>query len=132
MSRLRMRENAWKWTNPEWLDLLQEGSDKKRFQYCLNSDGLVLCMHAIQGHSGGTKVDPALLDERKPFPRRLIQLRALCCPFKIDCREKGCKRRKTNSTLHRFGSLEQYARGRIPERVKATKGTLQEQLGSDP
>ena len=54
-------ENAWRWTNQEWLEFLQKGSDRKRFQYCLNSDGLIL--HAIQGHSGGTKVDRSLLDK---------------------------------------------------------------------
>ena len=31
-------------TNQEWLDLLPQGSDKKRFQYCINSDGLILHM----------------------------------------------------------------------------------------
>ena len=42
-------ENAGRWTNKEWLDLLKQGSDKKRFQHCLNSDGLILFMRAIQG-----------------------------------------------------------------------------------
>ena len=43
-------ENAWKWTNQEWLDLLLKGSDKKRFQYCLNSDGLIP-LHACHPRS---------------------------------------------------------------------------------
>ena len=55
-------ENASEWTNPEWSDLLRTGSDKKRFQCCLNSDVFIHYMRAIQGHSGGTKVDPTLLD----------------------------------------------------------------------
>ena len=55
-------ENAPRWTNLERLDLLQQGSDKKRFQYCLNSHSLILYMRAIQVHSGWTKVDPTLLD----------------------------------------------------------------------
>ena len=56
-------ENAWKWMNPEWLDLHHNGCDKNKFQYCLHSDGLILYMRAIQGHSGATKVDPSLLDD---------------------------------------------------------------------
>ena len=55
-------ENAWDWTIPEWLDLLESGSDRNRFQYCLNLDGIILYVRAVQGHSGGTKVDPTLLD----------------------------------------------------------------------
>ena len=51
-------DGAPKWTNLEWLDLLHRGGDKKRFQYCLNSDGVIHNMRAIQNHSGGNKVDP--------------------------------------------------------------------------
>ena len=58
----RDHENASTWTIPEWLDLLRAGSDKKRFQYCFHSDGFIDYMRAIQGHSGGSKVDPQLLD----------------------------------------------------------------------
>ena len=62
MPRFRKR-NAVRWSNKEWLDLLQQGSDKKRFEYCLSSDGLIVYMRVVQGHSGGTKVDLALLDD---------------------------------------------------------------------
>ena len=55
MSRLRIRER------------LEKGSDKKQIRYCLNSDGLILHMRSIQGYSGGTKVDPTLLDN-VPIP----------------------------------------------------------------
>ena len=58
-------ENAPRWTNNEWLDLLHEGRDKKRFQCCLNSDGFIHHLRAVQGHSGGKKVDPFLLDSVK-------------------------------------------------------------------
>ena len=38
------------------------------FQYCLNSHGFIHYMRAIQGHSGGNKVDPSLLNNVKiPF-----------------------------------------------------------------
>ena len=60
--RVFENENARRWSTTEWLDLLHQGSDKKRFQYCLNSHGLIIYMRAIQGHSGGIKVDLALLD----------------------------------------------------------------------
>ena len=43
-------------------NLLQRGSDKKRFQYCLGFDGLVVYLRAIQGLSKGTMVDLALVD----------------------------------------------------------------------
>ena len=56
-------EGAPKWTNPERLDLLHRGSDKKSFQHCLNSDDVIHYMRAIQSHSGGNKVDPLLLDK---------------------------------------------------------------------
>ena len=54
--------NGLRWTNREWLNHLHNGSDKKRYQYCLNSDCFIHYMRAIHGHSGGTKVDPSLLD----------------------------------------------------------------------
>ena len=56
-------EGAPKWTNLEWLDLLHRGSDKERFQYCLNSDGFIHYMRASRDHSEGNKVDPLLPDK---------------------------------------------------------------------
>ena len=55
-------EGAPRWKNPEWLHLLHTGSDKKSFQHCLNPDVFIHYMRAIQGHSGGNKVDQLLLD----------------------------------------------------------------------
>ena len=46
-----------------WISFLAKGGGpKKRFQYCLNpySSKHVLHFRAIQGHSGGTLVDPTL------------------------------------------------------------------------
>ena len=43
----RDSENASEWTKLEWLDLLRTGSDKERFQYCVNSDGFIHHMRAI-------------------------------------------------------------------------------------
>ena len=48
-----------------WITFLAKGGGpKKRFQYCLNpnSSKHFLCFRAIQGHSGGNLVDPALQD----------------------------------------------------------------------
>ena len=47
-------------THQRWIDHLKRGSGKKRFQYCLDCNGYSLYMRAIQGHSGGNKVDPPL------------------------------------------------------------------------
>ena len=54
--------DAPKWTKHLWMDSLQKGSDKKRFQYCLDSDAYFLFMRAVHGHSGGNKVDLSLQD----------------------------------------------------------------------
>ena len=42
-----------KWTKQARLDCLEKGSNKKRFQNCLDSCGYLLHMRAMQGHSGG-------------------------------------------------------------------------------
>ena len=41
-----------KWTKHTWLNHPEEGSNKKRLQYCLDFRGHILYMRAIQGHSG--------------------------------------------------------------------------------
>ena len=48
---------------------LQRISGKKRFLYCLDSKNFLLCMRALQGHSGRNKVDPSLQDN-EPSSRR--------------------------------------------------------------
>ena len=95
------------------------------FQYWLKSDGLILYMRANQGHSGGAKVDPTLLDnvghslqiELIPLSRRLFPPYALHCSIRIVC--KGEKKPKTNCFLHRPESHEWWARGRKPRLVEA-------------
>ena len=37
--------------------------DKKRCKCCVDSNGYLLHMRAIQGHSGGNRVDPSLQDK---------------------------------------------------------------------
>ena len=40
----RDHPDAPKWKKQMWIDHLQRGSDKKRFQYCLGPNGFILCM----------------------------------------------------------------------------------------
>ena len=51
------------WPIEAWITFLAKGGGpKKRFQYCLNPIFHFLYFRAIQGHSGGTLVDPKLQD----------------------------------------------------------------------
>ena len=53
----RCHSDAPRWTNQMWIDHLHRGSNKKRFQCCLNSDIFTLSTRAIQGHSGETTLN---------------------------------------------------------------------------
>ena len=56
--------NAPQWPLEDWISVLaKSGGQKKRFQYCLNSNSSnqFLYFRAIQGHSGST-INPALQD----------------------------------------------------------------------
>ena len=44
------------------MDCLEKGGDKKGFQNCVDFNGYILLVRAIQGHSGGNKVHPSLQD----------------------------------------------------------------------
>ena len=58
------------WSAQKWIDVLAKGGgQKKRFQYCLKPTcpGRLLCLRAIQGHSGrahsgNAPIDPVLQD----------------------------------------------------------------------
>ena len=53
------------WSIRAWISIVEKGGgQRKRFQYCLNpnSSEHFLYFRAIQGHSGGTLVDPILRD----------------------------------------------------------------------
>ena len=50
------------WRTQEWIDHLPRGSNKQKFQYCLDSLGKCLYMRDLQGHSGRNKVEPTLQD----------------------------------------------------------------------
>ena len=58
-------ESSPSWSIRTWLDHLQgRGGSKKRFQYCTdpNKSEALLYLRALQGHSGGTQLDPSLQD----------------------------------------------------------------------
>ena len=60
-----MFDGVSQWPIIDWITCLtKEGGPKKRFQYCLNpnSSKHFLNFRAIQGHSGGNFVDPAMQD----------------------------------------------------------------------
>ena len=52
------------WSIRTWLRYLQRGGPKTRFQYCLDSYSAetIYYFRAIQGHSGGEQINPALQD----------------------------------------------------------------------
>ena len=54
----RYYSEAPRWTNQRWINHLHKGSNKKRFQYYLDSDCFIHYMRAIQDHSVGNQVDP--------------------------------------------------------------------------
>ena len=58
----RYYSEASRWTNQRWTNHLHKGSNKKRFQYYLDSDCFIHYMRAIQDHSVGNQVDPSLRD----------------------------------------------------------------------
>ena len=89
-------------------NLLQRRSDKKRFQYCLGSDGLVVYLRAIQGHSGGTMVDLAVVENKDmPYGGSEYFHHVGCsrCPSSsTNGSWKRCGRRTAKSLLHQSGS----------------------------
>ena len=58
-----------KWTTQVWLNQLERGSNKNRFQCCLDSDGHIQYLRSIQGHSQGNRVDLSLQDNFKKLVR---------------------------------------------------------------
>ena len=52
------------WSDDKWKNSMAGGGggNKKRFQYCTDSSGEILCLRALQGHSGRSLVDPTLQD----------------------------------------------------------------------
>ena len=51
------------WSDDRWLACLAAGGGpKRRYQYCSDSVGSIICLRALQGHSGGNLIDLTLQD----------------------------------------------------------------------
>ena len=54
------RDRVSTWTFEDWQDCVKYGTDKIRFEYCLDQHGRITYWRSIQDHSGGVRVDPTL------------------------------------------------------------------------
>ena len=53
-----------RWSDSKWKKSMAEGGgNKKRYQYCTDSSGVILYLRALQGHSGRNLIDPTLQDK---------------------------------------------------------------------
>ena len=51
------------WSDGRWKACLAAGGgNKKRYQYCTDSSGIIVYLRALQGHSGRNLIDPSLQD----------------------------------------------------------------------
>ena len=51
------------WSDDRWIACLAAGGgSKRRYQYCSDDSGRILCLRALQGHTGSNLGDPALQD----------------------------------------------------------------------
>ena len=51
------------WSDDKWKkSMAGRGGNKKRYQYCTDSSGIIVYLRALQGHSGRTLIDPTLQD----------------------------------------------------------------------
>ena len=51
------------WSDDRWKACLAAGgSSKKRYQYCSDDSGRIVCLRTLQGHSGNILIDPTLQD----------------------------------------------------------------------
>ena len=95
-------------------------NDKKRFQYCSHSDGLIMYLRVIQSHSGGTKVDSALLDNVDISNRWTEFLHHVDCCRKVHPIFQA--ELIDERYLYSSGSREQSAGRGVPWFVETTKG----------
>ena len=47
---------------------IHEGSNEKRFEYCVNSKNQMTCVRAIQGHTGGNMISAKLMGHVEILP----------------------------------------------------------------
>ena len=51
------------WSDDRWKNsMARGGGNKKRYQYCTDSSGIILHLRALQGQSGRSLIDPSLQD----------------------------------------------------------------------
>ena len=51
------------WSDDRWkVCLAAGGGAKRRYQYCTDVSGIIICFRALQGHSGRNLIDPSLQD----------------------------------------------------------------------
>ena len=50
-----------KFSDNHWIQLIQQGSSKKRIEYCLDDNKSLCYLRAIQGHSGGIPIRPEMM-----------------------------------------------------------------------
>ena len=50
------------WSDNKWKKSMAGGGNKKRYQYCTDSSGIILYLRAFQGHSGRNPIDNSLQD----------------------------------------------------------------------
>ena len=48
------------WNTQQWIDCLRKGTNKIRYEYCVNALGRIRYLRAFRGHAGGVKVKPTL------------------------------------------------------------------------
>ena len=48
-------------SDSDWLQKMNKGINKTKFQYCKNSRHVLLYIRAIQGHTGGNAIAPELM-----------------------------------------------------------------------
>ena len=65
----RMKENRQNqfpqsihWSDDRWKACSAGGGNKRKFSYCTDSQGSIVCFRALQGHSGRNLIDPSLQD----------------------------------------------------------------------
>ena len=65
------------------------GGNKKRYQYCTDSSGIILYLRALQGHSGRSLIDPTLQDNVLLFRANssntfiMSDVQSICIPSSI-------------------------------------------------
>ena len=74
------RDGGSNFTDRDWINFIWNGSNQTRFQYCQNSCGKLLCLRAIQGHTGRDMNDSTRDPGQRPHA---AQLEVVCIPSRM-------------------------------------------------